>query len=142
MQTLQLLGGATGRARFWRCARAHLEPGGVLAAAIVSALAPYAPAHPGDLPLPDLHERDGWVYASQPVAIHPRRHATTIERMRETVSPEGERTRRRDVVRLDRLDVVTAAAEAERAGLAALAPREIPATRDHLGSEVVVLGAA
>ena len=34
MQTLQLLGGAAGRAAFLRCALDHLEPGGLLAAAV------------------------------------------------------------------------------------------------------------
>src|SRR5205807_1746039 len=43
MQTLQILGGAAGRARFWRRARAHLEPGGLLAATVVTGLRPYAP---------------------------------------------------------------------------------------------------
>jgi SAM-dependent methyltransferase len=141
MQTLQILGGAAGRARFWRAARDHLEPGGLLAAAIVTDLRPYAPADAAALPVPDVREVDGWVYASQPVAIRAGRHTTTIERVRQAVSPAGERTQRRNAVRLDRLDAATAAAEAARAGLAGLEPREVPPTPDHLGSEVVVLRA-
>ena len=41
MQTLQLLGDATERAAFLRCARAHLRPGGLLACAIVTELDPF-----------------------------------------------------------------------------------------------------
>jgi SAM-dependent methyltransferase len=141
MQTLQLLGGRSGRRLFWRRARAHLTPGGLLAAAIAVTFEAYAPRRDEDLPLPDVREVEGWVLASQPVAIRPQRHATTIERVRQLVAPDGRRTQRRDVVRLDRLDAATAAAEAREAGLAALAPREIPDTPDHLGSEVVLLRA-
>jgi SAM-dependent methyltransferase len=141
MQTLQLLGGRPGRRRLWRRARAHLEPGGLLAAAIAVGLESYAPERGDDLPLPDVREVEGWVLASQPVAIRPQRHGTTIERVRQLVAPDGRRTQRREVVRLDRLDAATAAAEAEEAGLAALPPREIPDTPDHLGSEVVLLRA-
>jgi len=141
MQTLQLLGGRAGRRRFWRRAHAHLRPGGLLAAAIATGLESYAPERGDDVPLPDVREVEGWVLASQPVAIRPQRHGTTIERVRQLVAPDGRRTQRRDVVRLDRLDPATAAAEAEEAGLAALAPREIPDTSDHLGSEVVLLRA-
>jgi SAM-dependent methyltransferase len=143
MQTLQLLRGARGRARFWRRARAHLDPGGMLAAAISAQLEPYPgeAGGGGGLPLPDVREVEGWVFASQPVAIRPQRGATAIERVRQTVAPDGARTQRRDVVRLDRLDAALAAAEAEAAGFAALEPREIPATPDHLGSEVALLRA-
>ena len=74
-------------------------------------------------------------------AIRPQRHATVIERLREAVSSDGTRTQSRDVVRLDRLDAATAAREAVAAGFAELAPREIPATGDHLGSQVVMLRA-
>jgi SAM-dependent methyltransferase len=142
MQTLQVLGGARGRARFWHRARAHLEPGGLLAAAIVTGLQPYAPAAAADLPVPDVREVDGWVFASQPVSVRPARHATTIERVRQAVSPAGERTQSRDTVRLDRLDAATATAEATRAGFIGETLRDVPPTPDHLGSEVVVLRAA
>jgi SAM-dependent methyltransferase len=142
MQTLQLLGGAAGRERFWRCARAHLDAGGVLAAAISAELEPYPSGRDSSLPLPDVRELEGWVFASQPVAIRPQRGVTAIERVRQAVAPDGRRTERRDVVRLDRLEAAVAAAEAEAAGFAALAPREIPATPDHLGSEVALLRAA
>ena len=142
MQTVQVLGGVAGRRRFWRCGRAHLEPGALLAAAIAAQLAPSRPERGDEPPLPDVREHEGWVYASQPVAIRPQRQATVIERLRQAVAPDGTRTERRDVVRLDRLDAVTAAAEAAGAGFAALAPREVPPTPDHLGSQVVMLRAS
>jgi SAM-dependent methyltransferase len=110
MQTVQLLGGPAGRAGFWRSARAHLDPGGLLAVAISAELAPYPSEGAGELPLPDVREVEGWVFSSQPVAIRPQRGVT--------------------------------ASEAEAAGFAALARREIPATPDHVGSEVALLRAA
>ena len=141
MQTLQLLGGAAGRRRFWRCARAHLEAGRLAAAAIAVALEASRPERGDQPPLPDVREVDGWVYASQPVAIRPQRHATVIERLRQAVGPDGTRTQQREVVRLERLDAAGGAREAAEAGFAALEPREIPATTDHVGSQVVLLRA-
>src|SRR3954463_12342373 len=50
MQTLQLLGGARGRAGFLRRARVHLEPGGVVAAALGDAVDCFDEEH--ELPPP------------------------------------------------------------------------------------------
>jgi len=41
------------------------------------------------LPLPDMGEHDGWVYSSQPVALHREDGATVIERNRQRVAPNG-----------------------------------------------------
>ncbi|MDX6659066.1 MAG: hypothetical protein QOH62_3859, partial [Solirubrobacteraceae bacterium] len=60
MQTVQLLGGANGRAAFLRCAREHLEPGGLLAIALADALEGFD-EDTATPPLPDMREQDGFV---------------------------------------------------------------------------------
>ncbi|MBV9413908.1 MAG: class I SAM-dependent methyltransferase, partial [Solirubrobacterales bacterium] len=69
MQTIQLLGGVDGRARFLRCAHRHLTPGGVLAVAIAEVLDLYEVEDGMPMPLPDVREEDGFVYSSQPTAV-------------------------------------------------------------------------
>ena len=79
-------------AAVWMCVRAHLVAGGRLAAALADPLEGFD----GDvvsLPLPDMGEHDGWVYSSQPVALHREDGATVIERNRQRVAPDGERGR-------------------------------------------------
>ena len=141
MQTVQLLGGPRNRGRFLTCARDHLQPGGLLAATVVEALDGFEAGLGDDLPLPDVIEHDGWLYASQPVGVRVEASSTVIERRRQTVSPAGERTERHDEVRLDRLDAAQLAAEAAALGFTARQPLEIPATDDHVGSALVVLRA-
>jgi SAM-dependent methyltransferase len=139
MQTLQLLGGAPGRARFFAAARAHLRPGGLLAAALADALEGFDAEHT-EPPLPDIRELDGTVYASRPVAVREAPHAVSIERIRETVDRAGRRTAEGNVIWLDRLDAAGAAAEAAALGLTPLPPRRVRATDEHVGSQVVMLG--
>jgi SAM-dependent methyltransferase len=140
MQTVQLLGGAPGRAAFLACARRALRPGGLLVVALAD---PFEGFDPGAalLPLPDLREEDGWVYASQPTAVRDEGEATAIERRREVVGPAGERTETHDVVRLDRVTATELEAEAAAEGFEARPRRQVDATSDHVGSEVVVLRA-
>lgn len=138
MQGVQLLGGAAGRAAFLRQARTHLRPGAVLAAALAGPLEPFDGAH-APAPLPDLRERDGFLYASQPVAVRAQRRTWTIERLRQVVAPDGARTAEADVVRLDRLAPDQLEREAAALGFQARPRRAIDATPEHVGSEVVVL---
>ncbi len=91
MQTLQLLGGAGARAAFLRAARAHLMPGGLVAAALADALDAFDADHT-EPPLPDVRELDGVVYFSRPVAVREHDDTVSIERIRETVDPAGVRT--------------------------------------------------
>jgi len=140
MQLVQLLGGPAGRAAFLSRAAAHLLPGGLLACALADALEGFDGSE-GELPLPDLLERDGWVYASQPIAVRPTPAATVIERIRQTVSPAGERSAEGDAIELDRLDAETLEAEAQAAGLALAGRRFVEMTEEHVGSEVVLLRA-
>lgn len=138
MQTLQLLGGAAGRTRFLAAAREHLRPGGLLAAALADDLQGFDAAD-GFAPLPDIRELAGVVYSSRPVALRDEGATFAIERLRETVDPHGDHTTEEDLIRLDRLDAATAAAEAQAAGLTAQAPRRIAETEEHVGSVVVML---
>jgi SAM-dependent methyltransferase len=141
MQTIQLLGGREQRAAFLRCARTHLQPDGVLAAAVADVLEPYDTGDGGPAPLPDMLEREGIVYSSFPTAIREEGDGFVIERRREIVYADGSHESETNVIRLDRL----AAAELEREALAAgmRRPRRghVPPTEDHVGSEVVIVHA-
>jgi SAM-dependent methyltransferase len=138
MQTIQLLGGAEPRAAFLACARAHLEPGGLVAIALADALEAFDPEH-GIPPLPDIREIDGVVYSSRPVAVRDEGERAAIHRIREVVDARGKRTVSEDVVRLDRVTAALLADEAEAHGLAAERAHHIPASDDYVGSTVVML---
>jgi SAM-dependent methyltransferase len=138
MQTVQLLGGPAGRAGFLRCARAHLEPGGVLAVAIADEIQVFDEIDAA-LPLPDVREDGGTVYFSQPVSIKDQGDRFEIEFVREIVDATGGRTSARNVIHLDRLDPERL--EAEAAGFTVLDRREVPQTEAYVGSVVVMLRA-
>ena len=138
MQTLQLLGGPEGRALFLRRAHAHLEPGGLLLAALADPMDGFDEEH-SEMPLPDMREIDGTVYHSQVVAVRSWPEATRIERVRQTVDVAGHRTREDDIIDLDRVDAGTVAEEAGPLGFEALPSRSVPQTEEYVGSEVVVL---
>ena len=142
MQTIQLLGGAEGRAAFLECAVYHLQSPGVLAIAIADDLELFDVSDgtaPG--PLPDVVEHDGVVYSSRAVAVRADGKEFELERRRETVTADGRLTTERDVIRLDRVDPDILEAEAEAAGLRAASRMEIAATEDYVGSTVVMLRA-
>jgi len=137
MQTVQLLGGAAGRTQFLATARDHLEPGGLLAAALAHDLHGFDAAD-GFAPLPDRSEVAGVQYSSRPIALRDEGGAFAIERIRETVHPGGRHTSEKDVIRLDRLDAETIASEAARVGLRPTPPRLIEETEEHVSSVVVM----
>lgn len=142
MQTIQLLGGAAGRAAFLECAAYHLESPGVLAIAIADELELFDVTDntvPG--PLPDVVEHDGVVYSSRPVAVRADGDGFELERRRETVTTDGELTTEQDLIHLDRVDPDVLESEAEAAGLRAASRMEIAATEDYVGSTVVMLRA-
>jgi len=137
MQTIQLLGGARGRGRFLARVRAHLRPGGLFAAALADALEGYDPAVSAP-PLPDMADYDGTIYSSRPVAVLPVATGMMIERVREIVSPAGERTVTAERTVLDTLTAKTLYAECAAAGLTAEPERLVAATPEYVGSAVVV----
>jgi SAM-dependent methyltransferase len=136
MQTVQLLGGAQGRAGFLRCAKAHLEPGGLLAIAIADEIETFDDI---EAVLPDVHEDGGTVYFSQPVSVRDQGDRFEIEFVREVVDPHGGRSSGRNVIHLDRLDADRLEAEAQ--GFTILERRTVPQTDAYVGSTVVMLRA-
>lgn len=139
MQTIQLLGGPAGRARFLERARLHLAGEGLLAVAISEQLDVYDVDQGHPAPLPDIRELDGVVYSSQPTAVREDERGFVLERRRETVDTRGHRTVERDSIRLDPLTAGELEREAAVAGLSASGRTEIQATADHVGSVVVML---
>jgi SAM-dependent methyltransferase len=141
MQTIQLMGGTDGRAALLHCALRHLVPGGLFAAAVADALEGFDDSTADVLPLPDMGEYDGWLFSSQPVAVRERGDRVAIERIRQTVAPDGTMDATDDVVELDRVNRARLAAEGAAAGFAVEPGCSIAPTDDHVGSEVVVLRA-
>jgi SAM-dependent methyltransferase len=141
MQTIQLLGGAAGRASFLKRARAHLRLGGLLAAALLPEAFDEFDAAAGDAPDPERLRRGELRYASQPTALRIEPGAIVIERQRERRAPGMPARRSMDVVRLDRVSDEQLAAEATGLGFRPERPRAVAATSDHVGSEVVLLRA-
>jgi hypothetical protein len=150
MQTIQLLSGADGRLAFLRRALEHLQPGGLLACAIVTDIQAFDCAA-GDIgPEPDVVHRDGLDYVSRPTALHVSATSIRIERERHILSRAHRASRRGtlrddqpqlDAIELDRLTVAQLLAEGEQAGLRSEGSRSIPATLEHVGSEVALLRA-
>jgi SAM-dependent methyltransferase len=140
MQVIQLLGGPEGHEAMLRAVHRHLAPGGLFAGALAD---PFegVPAEDSLLPLPDMLEREGWVYSSTPISVREEGGATVIDRVRQAVSPDGELTETLAQVHLD----AVGAAELERTGQAigfrVLPRREVPATEAYVGSAVVLLEA-
>jgi hypothetical protein len=140
MQTLQLLGGRPGREAFLRCARAHLESGGVLAAALADAMDCFDEERDTPPP-PDACEIAGVRYASHLLEVVDDDGRAAIHRRREIIGPQERYESVEDVVRLDRVTVQEVAAEAAELGFDAEPPLLIPETEEYLGSTVVVLRA-
>jgi SAM-dependent methyltransferase len=137
MSLVQILGGREGRVAMLRSVHAHLAPDGLFAAPISDP----KDAVPEELiapPLPDIIERDGWVFSSQPLSMYEQGGCVVIERRRQAVSPTGE-IQQEDVrievgvVGLDEFE-----AEARDSGLRPVARKTVVETHDHIGSTVVL----
>jgi SAM-dependent methyltransferase len=141
MQTIQLLGGAEGRTAFLRCAREHLLDGGLLAIAIADELDLFEVPPGAPSPLPDVCEVDGIVYSSRPTAVRADGDGFVLERERQIVTVGGELSAECDQIHLDRLDAAQLEREAATVQLAPAGRTRIPATEEHVGTEVVMFGA-
>jgi len=142
MQTIQLLGGASGRGSFLGAARRHLAPGGLVACALahpLEGIEQEADAETEPPPPPDVLVRPEATYLSRPVGVRADEDGWVIERVREVRPREGEPSAEPDGVRLDRLDADSVEREARSVGLLAVTRLEIPPTGEHVGSTVVVL---
>ena len=142
MQLVQLMKDGRERESLLAGIARHLEPGGRAALALLDLDEEWV-AEPALAPLPDVLERDGWVFSSQPLAVRMRDGGRSIElqRVRKAVSPCGELTQRPYEVRLAVVDAETLEREAAGAGLIAHPRLRISPTYDHVGSTVVLLGA-
>jgi SAM-dependent methyltransferase len=138
MQTVQLFGGSRERGRFLRSAQAHMRPDAVLALAIVTQLDEFDRAAGDATPSPDMVVIDGVRYASRPVRVEVAQRTIEIERER-TVPALG--VREHDAITLARVDAAGLGREAARAGLRPQRPLAVPATEEHVGSEVVIVRA-
>jgi SAM-dependent methyltransferase len=137
MQLAQLFAGPDERRGCLHSVAGHLAEGvGLAAFAIVESMP--SPADPSP-PLPDVRERDGWVYSSLPIETLVGDGTIRLRRLRQTVSPGGDLSEELDEVLLQALDAETLEDEARQAGLRAAGRRAIPATDAHVGSTVVLL---
>jgi SAM-dependent methyltransferase len=136
MQFIQILEGRDGRLAMLHRVHAHLKEGGLFAAALARSLdaIPDADASP---PLPDMLERDGWLFSSQPVAVEERKGTVVVTRMRQAVSPTGELHDEEVEIALDVVGIEEFEDELRAAGFSDLARREVPETDDHIGSVVI-----
>ena len=158
MQTIQLLKGKGGRMQLLLRARAHLRPGGLLACAIVTQIECFDCSAGDPAPSPEVAHVNGLRYVSRATRVQLDGASVRIERERsierEPGIPAGEQPDRRnaaegaalalpehDVVELDRLTAAQLVREGGQAGLSPAGIRSIPATREHVGSEVVLLRA-
>jgi SAM-dependent methyltransferase len=137
MQFLQIVGGPAGRADVLRGVARALRPGGLFATA-VAALDEAVPPADAEPPLPDVGEREGWVYSSLPLDVRPEPGGVAVERLRQVVSPKGNLTEERHTQLLDSLTPVRLEREAGAAGLTRAERHVIDPTPDHVGSEVIV----
>jgi len=137
MQLAQILGGPDGRAAMLRSVHAHLNPGGRFAAALVDLGEVITDGTP-EPPLPDMLERDGWVFSSQPVSVSVDDDGLVVQRHRQAVSPTGEVESTMASIGFDYVSAGRFEAEAAAAGLRPEGRRTIPESLDHFGSTVVL----
>jgi SAM-dependent methyltransferase len=147
MQTVQLLGGAEGRVAFLRAAREHLREGATVACAILTEVEPFDCAQGSAGPAAERAHADGQLYLSRAVRVSELADGVEIERDRrvidERLGTRGDGAQpppESNLIKLDRVDATELDRDAREAGLRALTRHEIPATDEHVGSVVVVLG--
>jgi SAM-dependent methyltransferase len=136
MQLAQLLPGSAERVECLKCVASQLRPGGRVALSIVERLPAAAEGPP---PLPDVREVDGWVYSSLPLDAVDIGEEIVIQRLRQTVSPEGELSEEENEIRIRTLVASELEREGVEVGLIPLPRRQIPPTDLHVGSTVVIL---
>jgi SAM-dependent methyltransferase len=141
MQTIQLLGGQAARRSFLRRARGHLRPGGRVALAIAPEFEEFVWEEGTAMPLPDMVELDGTVYASQPTAVLIEGEQAVLARRREIIDAAGGRVVSDDRIALDLLGPATLIADGVAAGLHLVGTATVAETDEHVGSLVVILGA-
>ena len=137
MQLIQIIGGRDGRAAMLERVHAHLEPDGTFAAALADPHEATGGEHT-EPPVPDMLERDGWVFSSLPVAIEERDGRVVVTRRRLSVSPAGDLEEETAEIAFDLVSAGEFEAETRTARLTPTGRRTVPETPDHIGSTVVV----
>ncbi|HUA75156.1 MAG TPA: class I SAM-dependent methyltransferase [Solirubrobacteraceae bacterium] len=154
MQTLQLLGGSARRGEFLRRAQAHLRPGGLLACAVLERVEPFDCSDGNVGPEPEHVVRGESRYVSRAIRVQETASSVVIERERSVLPARSPApawpfarqrearigSRERNVVELNRVAVATVHEEGQRLGLRPERTRTIPATDEHVGSSVAMLG--
>ncbi len=143
MQLAHLIASAADRQRMLDSITGSLEPGGVAVFAVLDEAAAEAGNYSGGVELlPDMLERDGWVYTSLPMEV---REASDggleVLRRRRAVPPTGDLAESIWVERLARVKPGELEAAAAAAGLSIHRRRAIPPTEAHVGSTVLTFGA-
>ena len=137
MQLAHILGGHAARVAMLERVHAHLIDGGTFAAALTDPME--ALEERGDpFPLPDMLERDGWVFSSQPLSVREDNRSVAMERHRQAVSPTGEIDEETVTIALDVFSSDQFEDEARVAGLEPVGRRAVPESPDHIGSSVVI----
>jgi len=142
MHTLQLFGAREQRAAFLRCARAHMRARGLLAVAILPDAEPFD-REGGQLPpAPETASVEGLRFISSPTRVAVGEDTIVIERER-TVQRGGRGARailasEYERVELARLSAAQLRVEIAAAGFRPVPTRSVPATDEHVGSEVVI----
>ncbi|MDA0158901.1 class I SAM-dependent methyltransferase [Solirubrobacter ginsenosidimutans] len=138
MQTLQLLGGRRGRSAFLRCAHTHLQPGGVVAAALADAMDCFDEEHDAPPP-PDARDIADVRYASQLLAVVEDGGRAALHRRREITGPHRPPQAEDVVVHLDRVSAEEVEADAAELGFLVEPHRHVPESERYLGSTIIVL---
>lgn len=139
MQLIELLPDEHARAQALGAVAAHLTPGGQAALALVGEVVEVPDSGP---PLPDVLERDGWIYSSLPLPTSFAEGRVGVRRLRQVVSPRGVLSEEICEVELFPVAPETIESKAPAFGLRPSRRIEVPPTPDHVGSTVVVLEAA
>ena len=137
MQLIQVIGGPESRAAMLDRVHAHLEPGGTFAAALADPHEAVVDEH-AEPPLPDMLERDGWVFQSMPISIEEQDGCVVVTRRRLSVSPAGELVEETAEIAFDLVSADEFEEQARAAGLTPGERRSVPETPDHIGSIVVI----
>jgi SAM-dependent methyltransferase len=137
MQLVQILGGASARAKMLAGVSSCLVPGGTFAAAIAN-LDEALAAESAEPPVPDVGERRGWVYSSRPLDVRPEPSGVAVEWLRQKVSPAGTLTEERHTEMFDALPPDLLESEAAAQSLRPVSRHEVSQTPAYIGSTVVV----
>jgi SAM-dependent methyltransferase len=139
MLLAQLLGEPE-RLRMFSSIASALHPDGRAAFALLE-LDEEWEADVAEAPPPDTMETDGWLYSSHAVGVRIIIGAGMLEldRIRRTVSPQGEETEVLSRVSLDLVSPSQLEAEARQAGLVAEPRRRVQATEEHVANTIVIV---